>query len=107
MECGGARSAMFFHTTEEDKPWVEIDLGAPQKFSRVEVVNREDCCPERAVPLVIEVSDDQKNWRDVARRTEVFREWETTFNQVSARYVRARVDRRSVLHLVRLTVRAR
>ena len=107
MECGGARSAMFFHTTEEDKPWVEIDLGSPQKFSRVEVVNREDCCPERAVPLVIEVSDDQKNFREVARRTEVFREWETTFAPVTARYVRARVDRRSVLHLVRVTVRAR
>jgi hypothetical protein len=59
------------------------------------------------VPRVIEVSNDQKNFREVARRTEVFREWETTFPPVTARYVRARVDRRSVLHLVRVTVRAR
>lgn len=106
MECGGARSAMFFHTTEEEKPWVEIDLGSGQKISRVEVVNREDCCLERAVPLIVEVSNDRNTFQEVARRTETFREWETTFAPVTARYVRVRVDRRSILHLVRVTVRA-
>jgi len=105
MECGGARSAMFFHTQEEQDPWVEIDLGSPQTFARVEVVNREDCCTERVAPLVIEVSDDGKTWREVARNPETFRSWEATFKPVTARYVRARVARRSTLHLVRVSVR--
>jgi hypothetical protein len=107
MECGGARSAMFFHTVEEEKPWVEIDLGAPTTFSRLEVVNREDCCPERAVPLIVEVTDDHNKWTEVARRNETFREWETSFNATTARYVRLRVDRRTSFHLVRVTLRAR
>jgi hypothetical protein len=103
-ECGGAHSAMFFHTTEEDSPWVEFDLGSPQKLGRVQVVNREDCCPERAVPLVVEVSDDRTHWRSVARATESFRDWEMSFDPVKARYLRLRVDRRSLLHLVRVSV---
>jgi hypothetical protein len=107
MECGGARSAMFFHTTEEDKPWVEFDMGTPQAFSRIEVINREDCCPERAVPLIVEVSNDKAKWTEIARRTDTFREWETTVKPTTARYVRLRVDRRTSMHLVRVTLRAR
>jgi hypothetical protein len=107
MECGGARSAMFFHTTEEEKPWLEFDMGAVQSFSRIEVVNREDCCPERAVPLIVEVSDDKAKWREVARRTDTFREWETTIKPTAARYVRLRVDRRTSFHLIRVTLRPR
>jgi hypothetical protein len=106
MECGGARSAMFFHTQEEDKPWLQYDLGSPQTFSRLEVVNREDCCPERAVPLVVEVSTDNVKWTEVARRTDQFREWETTFKPTTARFVRLRVDRRTSFHLVRVSLRA-
>jgi hypothetical protein len=105
MECGGARSAMFFHTQEEEKPWIVFDLGKAQSFSRIEVVNREDCCPERAVPLVVETSDDENNWHEVVRRTDSFREWEATFKTTTARYVRLRVDRRTSLHLVRVALR--
>jgi hypothetical protein len=107
MDCGGARTAVFVHTLEEVNPWVEIDLGARTKFSRVEVENREDCCQERAVPLVIETRDAGTEFREVARTTEVFRDWAATFEPVTARYVRVRVDRRSYLHLVRVGVRAR
>jgi hypothetical protein len=105
MECGGARSAIFFHTTEEEKPWVEIDLGSPQTFSRLEVVNREDCCYERASPLVAEVSSDRAQWSEVGRRTDQFRDWSATFKPTTARYVRVRADRRTTLHLVRVSVR--
>jgi hypothetical protein len=103
-ECGGAHSAIFFHTREEDSPWVEIDLGSPQSIARVSVSNREDCCGERAVPLVVEVGDDQKQWKQVARAQDQFRDWEASFDAVKARYVRLRVDRRSTLHLVRVSV---
>jgi hypothetical protein len=107
MNCGGAHTAIFLHTLEEDQPWVAIDLGKRTKFSRVEVENREDCCQDRAVPLVVETSDDGNQFQEVARTTEVFGDWSATFPPVTARYVRLRVDRRSYLHLVRVRVRAR
>jgi hypothetical protein len=105
MECGGARTSIFFHTAEEEKPWVEVDLGSPQTFGRLEVVNRDDCCSERAAPLVAEVSSDHEKWNEVARKPDTFREWTAKFNPTTARYVRLRVDRRSTLHLSRVSVR--
>jgi len=106
-ECGGASTAIFFHTKEEKEPWVEIDLGVSQSFARLEVVNRQDCCAERAVPLVVEISDDRQSWREIARREQSFQTWQATFSPVKARYVRCRVDRTTRLHLVRVSVFAR
>jgi F5/8 type C domain len=103
-ECGGGHTAIFFHTLEEDKPWVQFDLGSPKKFRRLEVVNRDDCCTDRAVPLVFETSDDGKQFKEVARSTEPFDTWEATFKPVTARYIRLRIDRRTYLHLVRVSV---
>lgn len=105
--CAGAPSPIFFHTQEEEKPWLEIDLGGKREFSRVEIQNRSDCCEERAVPLVIEVSSDGKKWREVARRTELFSLWNAQFTEVKARYVRARVMARTFFHLERVSVYAR
>lgn len=105
--CGGVQSSMFFHTVEEDNPWVEIDLGSAKKFARVEVENRSDCCEDRAVPLVIETSNDANEWKEIARTSEPFDEWDATFEPVKARYVRARVEKKTYMHLDRVGVRAR
>jgi hypothetical protein len=105
--CAGTRTAILFHTLEQKDPWFEIDLQAPKRFSVVEVLNREDCCPDRALPLVVEVGTDQKSWRVVARRSEPFSSWRAEFKPVTARYVRLRVPRHSILHLERVTVHAR
>ncbi len=102
--CGGAVTSILFHTQEQDQPWVVYDLGSKKKIARLEVVNRDDCCAERAAPLVFETSNDGEQFREVARTTEPFNEWETTFKPVTARYVRLRVDRRSYLHLNRVSV---
>jgi F5/8 type C domain len=104
--CGSARTDIFFHTVDEQEPWVEIDLGAPTSFAVVDVTNRSDCCPDRAVPLVIEVSNDQQKWREVARRTDTFAEWRAKFKPQKARYVRLRSLRRTLLHLEKVAVRA-
>jgi len=100
------RNEYFFHTQEEDSPWLEIDLGKPTTFSLVEVTNRRDCCPERAAPAVIEVSLDQNHWKEVSRRDDSFSVWKARFAATSARYVRVRVTRRSILHLAGVSVRA-
>ena len=106
-ECGGSRTIIFFCTQEELNPWMEIDLGKVQEFSRVEVQNRTDCCDERAVPLAIEVSEDATKWREVARKTELFSLWKADFPKVKARYVRTRALARTFLHLERVSVRER
>jgi len=103
QECGD-NTDYFFHTTNEDSPWLEIDLGKRTNFSAVRVENRHDCCFERAVPLIIEVSDVQGHFREVARQTSSFSSWLATFAPTTARYVRLRVPRQSLLHLARVRV---
>lgn len=104
--CASARSDIFFCTIEESNPWVEIDLGKPTAFSHLEVTNRSDCCPDRAAPLAVEVSLDQTNWHEVVRRQDTFSVWSPTFKQQTARYVRLRALRRTILHLEKVAVRA-
>ena len=99
LECGGARTSIFFHTREEQDPWVEVDLGAPTDFTEVVVHNRSDGVPERAVPLVLEVSDDRQQWRELARRDELFKVWQARLPPTRARFVRLRVPRVTYFHL--------
>ncbi|MEO8178444.1 MAG: discoidin domain-containing protein [Deltaproteobacteria bacterium] len=101
QDCG---SSFFFHTNAERQPWVEIDLGEPLSFSQLRVRNRSDCCTERAVPLVVEVSDDAQTFRPVAEHTANFRTWTPRFERVRARYVRLRASRSTTLHLRRVFV---
>jgi hypothetical protein len=103
--CASARTDIFFCTIEEPNPWVEIDLGQATTFSEIEVVNRSDCCPDRAVPLAAEVSLDQSTWREVARRQDTFSVWRAKFAPQKARYVRLRALRRTILHLEKVSVR--
>lgn len=97
--CADAVTDIFFCTTDENDPWVEFDLGDRKTFSRLVVKNRSDCCPDRAVPLALEVSDDRSTWREVARRDDTFSTWRADFPATRARYARLRVLRRSILHL--------
>lgn len=103
--CASAKTDILFHTKEEDGPWFEVDLRSPKTFSSVEVTNRTDCCAERAQPLVVELSDDAKQWREVARNAEVFVRWTAKFAPQRARYVRLRVPKTTALHLEAIQVR--
>lgn len=98
QSCPGSEM-YFFCTNEQDNPWLEIDLQSVQKISRVRVYNRQDCCGDRAVPMVIEVSRDHKRWDEVAKRGSNFSTWKVGFPTTEARWVRLRVTRRSFLHL--------
>jgi hypothetical protein len=103
--CAGVKTDMFFQTEEEKNPWLQIDLGRAQTFNRVEVTNRDDCCPDRAVPLILEVSPNAETWKEVVRTTNTFSQWEANFAAQSARYVRLRVPRRTILHLNQVSLR--
>jgi hypothetical protein len=88
----------FFHTLDDATPWVEFDLGSNQKISKVRIENRSDCCSERADPLAVEVSTDQKHWRQVAHHAGDFTNWETTFTPANGRYLRIRLLKQGYLH---------
>ncbi|MCS6900086.1 MAG: discoidin domain-containing protein [Myxococcales bacterium] len=105
--CDGNITKILFHTNEEDRPWFEVDLGVPQPIRVVEVTNRTDGFQERAVPLVIELSDDHLRWREVARKNETFNHWKAKFALQHARYVRVRAQRRTFLHLEGVAVRSK
>jgi hypothetical protein len=102
--CGGVSTEVFFCTNEEENPWFEYDLGAPLQFSSLTIFNRSDSVQERAVPLVVEISNDRKTYKQIASRKEVFDAWRPSFPPQRARYVRLRVTRKSFLHLDRVSV---
>jgi hypothetical protein len=93
-----------FHTHTEDNPWLMVDLGMVEKVRSIAIENRTSCCQERAVPLVVELSADGKNWREVARKQEVFTNWNVKFGTHQARFVRLRVPRNTTFHLRRVRV---
>jgi hypothetical protein len=103
--CGGTKTRIFFHTTEEENPWLEIDLLKATPVSRIEVDNRADSGADRAVPLRVELSLDGQRFWTVAQLDEPFTTWNATFTKQPARYVRLTVMRRSILHLERVSVR--
>jgi hypothetical protein len=100
----GQKTDVFFHTNEEASPWIEYDLGKPTRVSAIHLVNRVDCCADRAIPLIVEASDDRSNWRPVLRRDEPFTDWSQRLPVFTARYVRLRVDKQSWLHLEKVAL---
>jgi hypothetical protein len=89
----------FFHTQHEDKPSIIFDLHSVQSLSAVEVENRRDCCSERGLPLVVQVSTDEKHWKTVATRRDEFTLWHANFPTEQARWVKLYVPNRNFLHL--------
>lgn len=97
---GEARSSgMFVHTKEEMNPWVEIDLPEPKMISRIRVKNRDDCCKDRAVPLVAEVRDKDGKLTEVGRKTEIWKSWDLKFPPIEAKSVRLSIPRKEFLHI--------
>lgn len=102
-----AETRFFFSTNHEQSPWIEFDLGRQGRVSHVKVRNRSDCegCAERALPLVVEVSDDRRTWKEVARKTDSFEEWTASFPPKQARWLRLKAEKRTFLHLKQVRIR--
>ncbi len=93
-------AGLAFHTNSEQGPWALYDLGAVKSVSDVEVQNRGEGLGDRAIPLVVEVSLDNKKWSQVARRDEAFERWKASFGPVGARYLKLTVKKVTYFHLV-------
>jgi hypothetical protein len=98
--CGSAS----FSTREEPSPWVSYDFGKTRSLHSIVVHNRSDCCWDRALPLLVEVSDDGSRWRELVRTERPFIRFSHDLD-AKARYVRLRVARKSYLHLDQVTIR--
>jgi hypothetical protein len=95
---------LLFHTREEAGPWVVVDMLKARRIDRVVLKNRLDCCLDRGVPLVVEVSLDGTLFETVAQQDTSFAVWTARFARRPARYVRVRSLRTTVLHLRRIEV---
>jgi hypothetical protein len=98
QQAGEKCPNFFAHTLEESDPWLVFDLEKLEPISGVRVENRADCCAERAVPLVVEVSRDQRTWTEVARSNDEFQTFRASFPKVNARYVKFHIPRVTNLH---------
>lgn len=54
-----------FHTEHEEKPWIEVDLGADLKLSELIVFNRIDAAPERAKHMEVFIKRLDEDWEKV------------------------------------------
>lgn len=97
--CSGVHTLIMFHTNYEDNPWFEYDLGSDTHFSAMTIRDRSDSGRGRAVPLIVEVSNDGQSYREIARREHDFDVWRPSFAPQLARFVRLRVPRQTFLHL--------
>lgn len=101
---------LFFHTNEQAEPYLDIDLGTVRDIDRVVVVNRHDCCYERARGLKLLLSRDGESFSAVAQRDprSIFRRWDVSVSRTRARYVRLQLpgDKR-ILHLADVRVYGR
>jgi hypothetical protein len=97
--------SVLFHTEPESNPWVEFDMGAPKTFKRLEVTNRSDCCSERAIPLIAEISTDRTSWKEIGRKDTEFSTWTLKFPPKTARYLKLRIPRHSTFHLKDVALR--
>ena len=57
--------ATFFHTNNESNPWWEVDLGRIYTLSDAVIYNRQDCCQYRERTLLVLLSNDGINWKQV------------------------------------------
>jgi hypothetical protein len=93
-----------FHTNDGEQQWVVIDLGEVKKFDEIVIYNRPGCCAERAVPLKVEVSDDNQNFRQIAERVEIFDKWRATNLRAEGRYIRLKNTPPNYFHLAEVEV---
>jgi hypothetical protein len=104
---GDTGTSVGMHTTVEDNPNVVIDLEAPYWISTVKVYNRVDGWFDDCLPLVLELSTDDKTFSEVARRETHFGTsppWIVDVGGRPGRYVRLRVPRHGYLALSEVEV---
>ncbi len=100
----GDRESLGFHTESGGQQWVVIDLGSVRKFNKVVVCNRADGFQERAVPIKLEVSKDNKIFTLLKERKEIFDKWTVRGLHAEGRYIRLQNTPPNYFHLAEVEV---
>jgi hypothetical protein len=100
----GDHDTLGFHTNIDPQSWVVIDLGAVKKFDKIVVYNRADGFEERAVPLKVEVSNDNVTWTQIAERKTTFDKWSAKNLHAEGRYVRLKNTPPNYFHLAEVEI---
>jgi hypothetical protein len=100
----GNHDNLGFHTNSGGQQWALIDLGQVRKIKKVVVYNRADGYEERAVPLKIEVSNDNQNFKVIAERKETFDKWTAKGLKAEGRYVRLSNTPPNFFHLAEVEI---
>jgi hypothetical protein len=95
----GDPETLGFHTQDGGQQWVVIDLGKVRKFNKIVVSNRPDGFEDRAVPLKVEVSNDNQNFTQIVERKETFDKWTARGLHAEGRYVRLKNTTPNFFHL--------
>jgi hypothetical protein len=78
------------------EPWIVVGLKRPSSLSEVVVTGRRDCCWNyEDLPVILELSADNLQFREVARRDVPFSDrdpWRVELNGDEAQFVRLRVQ---------------
>jgi hypothetical protein len=98
-----------FETSGSDFPFWQVDLGTVHQIEEIRVRNRRDHFQYRARSLTVEVSTNAKDWVVVHSGLQ---HWYDTVTfklggQVKGRFVRLRLQERTLMHLDRVEVFAR
>jgi hypothetical protein len=100
----GNHDNLGFHTNSGGQQWAIIDLGQVRKIHKVVVYNRADGYEERAVPLKVEVSNDNKTYKQIAERKETFDKWTAKGLGAEGRYVKLENTPPNFFHLAEVEV---
>jgi len=97
-------SPLFFHTLDENNASITIKLPRPARVRSVRIVNREDCCRERALPLNVSALSPEGE-QLLCQRRAPFRSWTCQPNTpVRTDTVRVRHPGQGILHLASIEV---
>ncbi len=95
-------------TTKENSPWVMVDLQASRGIKDIVVYNRGDGWFDEGLPFALELSENGKDFTEVARRSESFSQdhpWTYTAPPgLRARYVRVRAPHTGYIALSEIEV---
>jgi hypothetical protein len=100
----GDHDNMGFHTESAGQQWAVIDLGSVRKFDKVVVYNRSDGYQDRAVPLRLEVSTNNRDFTLLRERKEVFDTWTAKGLHAEGRYLRLLNTPPNYFHLAEVEV---
>lgn len=93
----------FFHTDDQDHPWIQITLPKVAKVREIRIENREDCCQDRALPLNVQVPDGN-DWRLLCQRRSPFSTWKCHPPPTKTRVIRIEHAGHHALHLKRVSI---